>query len=277
MKCARPVKAAYRTVPCGQCMNCRINKRRKKATRLMLEMRCHHISSFITLTYDEDHVPIEYIDGEYVRVLSKKDARAFQKALRYRLGTGLRMFFIGEYGDTTWRPHYHLALFGQDPLLLNHTEVIEACWTKGGNHIAELNGKLARYIAHYTTKKLTRQVNVLGNRVPEFAWHPREPALGVPYLQQLIDWHHTPEGAAEIARTGDVVRQVNIGRKPYPLDEYMLRALREALDIPVLARDRVPGWEEPEELDAEEAAAVQAEAVSAEAKHYRRARQRGTL
>ena len=62
MQCNKPVRI-YNTVPegievpCGKCIACRIKKKSEWALRMLHELDSHQASQFITLTYDEDHVP----------------------------------------------------------------------------------------------------------------------------------------------------------------------------------------------------------------------------
>ncbi len=79
MPCTRPLNA-YRVngkvfftpshgaefiqLPCGQCVACRLNHSRQWATRMVHEAYMHEHNSFITLTYDNEHLPE---DGSLVR------------------------------------------------------------------------------------------------------------------------------------------------------------------------------------------------------------------
>ena len=47
-------------IPCGKCSGCRLQRSREWANRCMLELEYHKSSYFVTLTYDEAHVPIHY-------------------------------------------------------------------------------------------------------------------------------------------------------------------------------------------------------------------------
>ena len=90
---------------CGQCIPCRINRKRLWTHRLMLESFSHSDATFVTLTYD----PEKY-SGESLR---PEDVTKFLKRLRRKLEPKkLRYYLVGEYGDKTGRPHYHIALFG---------------------------------------------------------------------------------------------------------------------------------------------------------------------
>lgn len=131
-------------VPCGQCIGCRIDYSRSWAARLMLEKKKFPDDEcfFITLTYDDEHLPkyyrtpsgeelytifprpdyVEIIpeiidnDGTVIKTpflsVSKRDHQIFLKRLRKRFGSGLRYFSSLEYGEKSLRPHEHLIVFG---------------------------------------------------------------------------------------------------------------------------------------------------------------------
>lgn len=93
------------TLPCGRCIGCRLERSRKWAMRCVMEASLHDANSFITLTYDNDHVPSDMS-------LRPKDLQDFFKRLRKRIGVPIRYFACGEYGEHTQRPHYHAIIFG---------------------------------------------------------------------------------------------------------------------------------------------------------------------
>lgn len=118
-------------MPCGQCLGCRIQYSREWANRCMMELQYHDSAYFVTLTYDDAHVPMnEYIeqapvisattgeileDGAYLKSLSlyKRDWQLFMKRLRKRFPNDkIRFFMAGEYGSASFRPHYHAILYG---------------------------------------------------------------------------------------------------------------------------------------------------------------------
>ena len=73
-------------LPCGRCIGCRLERSRQWALRLTHENRFHDKSAFITLTYDEDHLPK---DGS----LNLKHFQDFMKRLRkFKKYTKLRFF-----------------------------------------------------------------------------------------------------------------------------------------------------------------------------------------
>lgn len=115
MNCTHPIRLIKKIprdiypdgleVPCGKCLNCRIQKRKEWALRCYHELSYHDRSSFVTLTYDEDHVPDNYS-------LSKHHVQKWLKRLRKQMTNSLKYFLCGEYGSRTLRPHYHALLYG---------------------------------------------------------------------------------------------------------------------------------------------------------------------
>src|SRR3954449_8205389 len=89
------------SLPCGQCIGCRLERSRQWAMRCVHENKMHPRSSFVTLTYDDKNIPP-------AGSLSKRDFQLFMKRLRKSQSNPLRFFACGEYGETTHRPHYHV-------------------------------------------------------------------------------------------------------------------------------------------------------------------------
>ena len=95
-------------VPCGKCIGCRLDYSRKWAIRCVLEAQMHKENCFLTLTYDDEHLP----KGEK---LEKEEMQKFWKRLRKATGTKIRYYMAGEYGTEGGRPHYHACVFGWKP------------------------------------------------------------------------------------------------------------------------------------------------------------------
>lgn len=103
----------YVDIPCGRCIGCRLSNSKQKADRAVLELQYSSSSYFITLTYDDDHVPTAKTTcpdtGEPLEVLTlnKKDLQDFWKRLREDIerkgGKKIRYIACGEYGDHTLR------------------------------------------------------------------------------------------------------------------------------------------------------------------------------
>ena len=147
-------------VACGQCMGCRIDKSQEWAARIVHESQMHHDNCFVTLTYDDDHLPY---DGG----LNKTHFQKFMKRLRKKFPENkIRYFHCGEYGEKLGRPHYHACLFGIDFLdreeysakndVTTYTsEQLAKVWGMGFCTVGELNYDSAAYTARYIMKKIT--------------------------------------------------------------------------------------------------------------------------
>lgn len=126
MLCKNPYVDKGQAHGCGQCLPCRINRRRVWTHRMILESMSHSSSTFVTLTYAPEHIPQGHIDKkghEYKEwSLNPKHVQDFMKRLRKAYAPlKLRQYIVGEYGEDTYdkqgnfspgRPHFHIALFG---------------------------------------------------------------------------------------------------------------------------------------------------------------------
>lgn len=115
----------YEQIPCKKCWACQLNYSAEWATRIMLEAKeTPGENWFITLTYDDDHLPIAgeieteegtyENDGTWNGTLYEHDMVKFINSLRKYYENkgikGIKYFYCGEYGETTGRPHFHLIL-----------------------------------------------------------------------------------------------------------------------------------------------------------------------
>jgi hypothetical protein len=189
----------------------------------------HKSSCFLTLTYADEFLPEK---GN----LCKKDLQKFLKRLRYHLGKKFRYFAIGEYGSKTYRPHYHIILFGVEPFF---KQTFARAWSKkkkqiGIVHIGELNAYSARYISGYTTQKVTKRhdKNIL-SKEKEFMISSRQNgAIGVKGLKIIAD--HIVNNRLPVG----ILRTIKIGKKETALGRYLTVKLAEMLDVPEEEFDR---------------------------------------
>ena len=178
-------------LPCGQCMACRLNKSRDWATRCVLEAKMHTDNCFITLTYDDEHLPSDY-------GLQKQDFTNFIKRLRKNTGAKIRYYAAGEYGDLYSRPHYHACLFGWKPddlvlfsvrnginLYLSET-LLKAWQYKGYVTVGDVTFESAAYVARYVTKKITgdRADEHYQGRQPEYTVMSRRPGIAASFFEK---------------------------------------------------------------------------------------------
>lgn len=219
-------------LPCGQCVGCRIDYSRQWANRCMLEKLYHDSCYFVTLTYDDDHVPQSwYADPETGEAhpsltLNKRDFQLFMKRLRWHFAEDkIRFFMCGEYGSDTFRPHYHAILFGlhlSDLVVYKtvkqggefytyyNSPSLQRCWCdKDGNPlgyvvVGEVTWESCAYTARYVMKKLKgkeAEFYKLHNIVPEFTLMSRKPGIARQYYDdhpEMFDYQYinisTPKG-----------------------------------------------------------------------------------
>lgn len=127
----------------------------------MHEASLHERNSFITLTYNDENLP----KGG---TLDKRDYVLFMKRLRKHTGPNrVRFYMCGEYGETTWRPHYHACIFGWEPddkkyhttTSQEHkvytSDTLDRIWAKGHTLTADVTFQSAAYVARYCMQKRT--------------------------------------------------------------------------------------------------------------------------
>lgn len=239
MLCKNPYIKKHSAYPCGRCAPCLKHRRRTWAHRITLEALSHSSSAFITLTYSDEYLPK---GGS----LAPEETRDWLKRIRTAVSPHkLRYYLVGEYGDQTWRPHYHVALFGY-PIcahgMSRYNRERESCckacdlvrdtWGRGNIYSGSLGTKSAQYIAGYVTKKMTRfddprlqyRMLELGvNLHPEFCRMSLKPGLGADYLHELASTIMEFD-LAEMQ--GDVPSSLRHGSRLLPLGRYLRSKLR---------------------------------------------------
>jgi len=195
------VKQGFRdkpiTVPCGQCIGCRLERSRQWAIRCVHESKMHAQNCFITLTYTDEDLKKKIIDahGE-IKGLDKSDFQKFMKRLRKKIGA-VRYFHAGEYGDKTGRPHYHACLFGYDfpdkkiysenkGNRLYTSSMLDKIWQHGKCWIGEVTFESAAYVARYIMKKITgvKADDYYCGLTPEYTTMSLKPSIGATWLQK---------------------------------------------------------------------------------------------
>lgn len=141
--------------PCGQCLNCRINKRRNWQARLLLEAASHGYNAFVTVTFRDVGTP---------QFLRRSDVRFFVRNLR-KSNPDVRYFAAGEYGTKKGRAHYHFNLFSKRPLL---DHLIREAWPFGSVHIGDCEPASLDYALGYLLKGRKSVPWPIEIRYPEF-------------------------------------------------------------------------------------------------------------
>lgn len=215
------------SLPCGKCLACRLKRSHVWAIRCVHESKMYSDNCFLTLTYDNDHLPSN-------GTLIVRDLQLFLKRLHNRLlrerGYGIRYFACGEYGDLNLRPHYHVLLFGFRPTdcrkysenggnVIYSSRSLDELWSFGAVRIGDVNYKSAAYVARYSLKKVDGAKRdaghyavfdgdgVITERLPEFALMSRRPGIGTAYYEKY---------GGEIRRHDNII----IDNKPVPSIRY---------------------------------------------------------
>lgn len=166
-------------VACGSCLGCRLDRSRMWAMRIVHESTLYEYDKgncFVTLTYDEDRMPVD-------RSLVPWHFTDFMKRLRHHKGGDkIRYFQAGEYGRRCrhgfdldvikcpggcrhGRPHHHACLFNvsfddlvsykSDSGVLRYTSsALADIWSHGFVDVGTLNFESAAYVARYCLKKV---------------------------------------------------------------------------------------------------------------------------
>ena len=194
-------------IPCNRCVGCRLRRSSEWALRCVHEAALYKANSFITLTYDNDHLPS-------AGSLHYPDFKGFIKRLNERLHrSGLprvRYYMAGEYGALRSRPHYHACIFGYDfpdkhlwqktpsGSLIYRSDLLEEVWPFGHSSVGDLTYQSAAYTARYVMKKVfgdDSQVAYLSDdfnletgecltRVPEFNRMSLKPGIGARWFEK---------------------------------------------------------------------------------------------
>lgn len=171
------------TLPCGnKCRHCRLKNSQEKGIRCMHEASFHKDNVFLTLTYDDAHLPManaySLLDTKKtITSYSKTDPVTFVKDLRawlsyHRPNTKILTFGCAEYGEKFGRPHFHLIIFGWKPEDLQFlrmskndwspkkwpvykSELLKKLWPHGFHEIGTVTYESACYVARYVMKKFS--------------------------------------------------------------------------------------------------------------------------
>jgi len=189
------------SIPCGQCIGCRVERSRQWAMRCLHEASLYEDNCFITLTYSDENLPT-------VGSLVPRDFQLFMKRLRKSFGSRvIRFYGCGEYGDQFGRPHYHALLFNCDfhdkkpwrkpgDFQLFRSESLERLWPLGTSEIGSVSFQSAAYVARYCVKKRTGKgaseyyyrldADGIGHSIyPEFGRMSLKPGIGKPWLDRF--------------------------------------------------------------------------------------------
>lgn len=178
-------------ISCGKCLGCSLEKARQWAIRCVHESKMHEESAFITLTYNNEHLPPS---GS----VEPRPFQLFVKRLRKALkGRKIRYFHCGEYGPKLGRPHYHALIFGygfldrvlykSKPFRWYRSAELEKLWPFGFSTVADVTEASAGYVARYTLKKVYghNSRDHYKGKHPEYITMSRRPGIGKPWFDKF--------------------------------------------------------------------------------------------
>lgn len=167
-------------LPCGTCLGCKADKATEWARRCTHESKTWDKSIFLTLTYDDEHLPAKgHLLPEHLTKFWKRlrknahgDRRDPYRTVRLtkrgkeskRQHRPIRYFACGEYGEDNGRPHYHAAIFNlavpdaeyggtKDGRDWWQSKLLADTWGQGRIEFGEFTPDAAAYIAQYQLKK----------------------------------------------------------------------------------------------------------------------------
>lgn len=195
---------SFSWVPCGKCYACKSNRRNNWTFRLQQEQLHSSFSSFVTLTYADEHLPVKYdwfcivktheeINNSFVSVYLK-DIQDFVKRYRYYLDLydiKLRYLIASEYSPEVFRPHYHCIFFYSkyDPVIDKieydgkafYNELLRKSWIKGNSTFDFLTDGRIHYVTQYNMKIFD---NAPGNTDNNFCVMSRRPGIGYSFIEE---------------------------------------------------------------------------------------------
>lgn len=198
-------------IQCGKCIGCRMDYSAQWAIRISHETQMQeeagNPSIFLTLTFDDEHLPTD-------ESINKKHIQKFIKRLRKKYtGRKISYYAVGEYGEKSRRPHYHLIIFNcefKDKELwtvknghsIYTSEILTRLWSDPDTHkpygfanYGSVTYESAAYVARYSTKKqygtkakdhythVTRYGELV-DLTPEFALMSTKPPIGLSWLNK---------------------------------------------------------------------------------------------
>jgi len=252
-RCKRPYMVGDLPFGCGQCMPCRIKKRREWVHRLTLEQRLHGDASFLTLTYDPKlknphHKNPIHPEGHLV----PEHLTNFIKRLRRNFtSNSIRYFAVGEYGERSGHPHYHAIIFGfptctGDRCTDSRGYKCQACqiahdaWSAGYIYNGDVTRDSLSYVAGYVTKGWTQENEftkpLLKGRPPEFPRMSKNPGIGAGAAIKLAESLQEVSNFSEafFGNSDDVPSLLRTDSRTQPTGRYLKSVMRKTL-----------GWTDP--------------------------------
>lgn len=234
-------------VPCSRCWPCIKRRADGWAVRILQEKKRCTSAHFITLTYDDAHVPIDPVTMNLT--LDKTEIPRYIKRLR-KLHSKIKhpdlipikYYAVGEYGEDLDRPHYHIIIFNAIK------ELIPLAWSIEKKMLGMVDiGKKgvtaggARYLCEYM---LTGGQDT-GQRQKPFSLMSKN--LGSNYItKETKRWHLQETGKKIITKDGKLIPTRNryymiqdgykVAMPRYYRDRIFPKIYRE-IDVPIITAE----------------------------------------
>lgn len=204
----------YLPFGCGRCYACRVKNASQWAVRMQLEALDYNQDElhFVTLTYADENLPKN-------RSLSPRDVQLFWKRLRKNLDYKIRYWLCGEYGDKTFRPHYHAIICG---LKKEDTHLVHKAWGLGITEVKPAYTGSFYYVSGYVTKKLGAVKD----------WKTKYPNLVPPFMRCSLGF-----GKSFVDKATSYSHLLRIGSKDVYIGRYLRNKLAEKFGITELVKN----------------------------------------
>lgn len=205
---------------CNSCPACLAYRQQAWITRLVAHRQCADNAYFITLTYDDAHVPMQSATYDFeggeasprCAVPCKKDVQYLNRYLRRRKkqgffivdfpddsilrpfkgqrieldGSKMSYYIVCEYGPETLRPHYHGIWFDVDNDIYKVELLFRQVWRKGFVQVDVCTDATINYVTKYLLQ------NKLLPDLPDYLprpWSLMSKGLGEELLTpSLLEW-----------------------------------------------------------------------------------------
>lgn len=225
-------------LPCGKCIECRLDYARQWAIRCVHEAQMHPENCFVTLTYSDENLKDPKLDY--------RDFQLFMKKLRKLQNEPIGMFVTGEYGEKSKRKHWHAIIFNWSPkdskpkykTTQGHqvweSETLTKLWGHGIAEFGSVTFDSAGYCARYSSKKLVHGKDEEHDYQP-ISKKSSKHAIGKKWLEQY--WPDIFLYGQNILRDGTKTSIPRYYEKwlkqhhPGPWTDYVTRTKQEIINI----------------------------------------------
>lgn len=235
--------------PCQICNFCLQRRASDWAIRLHHHLKANINGYFLTLTYDQEHLPhVGNTYGRFVRPsLHRKHLAQFHKLVKQyqnrllrklwkregwtadiihlTLHTAYKVSYYAapEYGSRTQRPHYHTLLFNIHPKVIRDIVARGKVWKHGHVHLGNIADASIMYTTKYVIDRGEEWNDPTDNREKGKAMMSK--GLGKTYLsKEMIAWHR------EDTRFYTIINGIKKGLPRYYKDQIFTKAQRERLE-----------------------------------------------